>query len=125
MQAEVGQIAQVFTIIAAFGTTMTIVGVAAIRFLRRKSNSEASSDTAPVLSEARFARLEQAIDVIAVEVERIAEAQRFSAQLIAETLPDRLPAPRPQRRQETRPRTGSPTPTYAPAKTMYSQVALR
>ena|SRR5688500_6125890 len=111
MQPEVGQIAQVFTIIAAFGTTMTIVGVAAIRFLRRKPKSDASSDTAPVVSEARFARLEQAIDVIAVEVERIAEAQRFSAQLIAETLPDRLPAPGAKRREEPRPRPGSTTPT--------------
>jgi hypothetical protein len=110
MQPEVGQIAQVFTIIAAFGTVMTIVGVTAARFLR-KPKSDASSDTAPVVSEARFARLEQAIDVIAVEVERIAEAQRFSAQLIAEKLPDRLPAPGAPRREEIRPRPGSTTPT--------------
>jgi hypothetical protein len=110
MQAEVGQIAQVFTIIAVFGTVMTIVGVTAARFLR-KPKSVTSSDTVPVVSEARFARLEQAIDVIAVEVERIAEAQRFSAQLIAETLPDRLPAQGAKRREETRPRPGSTTPT--------------
>ena len=109
MEPEVGQIAQVFTIIAAFGTVMTIVGVTASRFLR-KPKSDAASEQ-PVVSEARFARLEQAIDVIAVEVERIAEAQRFSAQLIAETLPDRLPASGAKRREESRPRPAMTTPT--------------
>lgn len=110
MQPEVGQIAQVFAILAVFGTVMTIVGVTASRFLRRKPVSDAASEASPVVSEARFARLEQAIDVIAVEVERIAEAQRYSAQLISESLPDRLPAPGP-RREETRRRPEHITPT--------------
>lgn len=111
MDPTVGQIAMVFTIIAAFSTVMTIVGVTASRFLRRKPKSNDASVAPPVVSEARFARLEQAIDVIAVEVERIAEAQRFSAQLISEALPDRLPAPGAQRREENRLRPGSTTPT--------------
>jgi len=34
--------------------------------------------------EARFDQLQQSVDAIAVEVERIAEAQRFSAKLLAE-----------------------------------------
>jgi hypothetical protein len=34
--------------------------------------------------EQRFDQLQQAVDAIAVEVERIAEAQRFSAKLLAE-----------------------------------------
>ena len=37
-----------------------------------------------VIDEARFSRLEDAVETIAVEVERIAEAQRFSAKLLAE-----------------------------------------
>jgi hypothetical protein len=36
------------------------------------------------LYEQRFDQLQQSIDAIAVEVERIAEAQRFSAKLLAE-----------------------------------------
>ena len=39
----------------------------------------------------RMARLEQAIDSIAVEVERISEAQRFTAKVMAERLPERVP----------------------------------
>jgi hypothetical protein len=34
--------------------------------------------------EQRFDQLQQSVDAIAVEVERIAEAQRFSARLLAE-----------------------------------------
>jgi len=34
--------------------------------------------------EQRFDQLQQSVDAIAVEVERIAEAQRFSAKLLAE-----------------------------------------
>ncbi len=41
------------------------------------------------MHEERFAQLEQAVDVIAVEVERISEAQRFSAKLMNERLPER------------------------------------
>jgi hypothetical protein len=41
----------------------------------------------------RLKRIEAAVDVIAVEVERIAEAQRFAARLAAERAPGGLPAP--------------------------------
>ena len=107
MDPDVARIAMLFAVIAAFGTVMTVVGVTASRFLARRPKPE--EQDAPVVSEARFARLERAIDVIAVEVERIAEAQRFSAQLMAETMPDRL-SPPGQNREEARPRPGSTTP---------------
>lgn len=35
-------------------------------------------------ADARFDRLEQAVEAVAVEVERISEAQRFTAKLLAE-----------------------------------------
>ena len=35
----------------------------------------------------RFERLQQSVDAIAIEVERIAEAQRFSAKLLSERSP--------------------------------------
>ncbi len=47
--------------------------------------------------ERRLARLEQAVDAIAVEVERLGEAQRFMTRLLQERLPAperaALPAP--------------------------------
>jgi hypothetical protein len=48
---------------------------------------------APAIVEQRLERIEAAVDVIAVEVERIAEAQRFAARLAAERTPGGLPAP--------------------------------
>ena len=35
----------------------------------------------------KFERLQQSVDAIAIEVERIAEAQRFSAKLLSERAP--------------------------------------
>ena len=40
---------------------------------------------------ARLERIEQAVEAVAVEVERIAEAQRFSAKLMAEQAQRALP----------------------------------
>jgi hypothetical protein len=40
----------------------------------------------------RLERIEAAIDVMAVEVERIAEAQRFAVRLATERAPNGLPA---------------------------------
>ena len=56
--------------------------------------------------DARFTRLEQAVESIAIEVERISESQRFAAKLLAErqseTLPERTREPsRAQRRVVT------------------------
>jgi hypothetical protein len=42
----------------------------------------------------RLERIEQAVEAIAVEVERISEGQRFTTKLLSETRPDKLPAPR-------------------------------
>jgi hypothetical protein len=49
--------------------------------------------------EARFERLGQAVDAIALDVERIAEAQRFTAKLLVERATDGVPATRPPRRE--------------------------
>ncbi|MGH9422021.1 MAG: hypothetical protein ACRD3J_18735, partial [Thermoanaerobaculia bacterium] len=42
------------------------------------------STSIPQIDESRFERLEQAVDSIAIEIERISEAQRFSAKLLSE-----------------------------------------
>ena len=43
-----------------------------------------ANQAATPLAEARFARLEQAVDAIAVEVERMSESQRYTARLLNE-----------------------------------------
>jgi len=42
----------------------------------------------------RMERMEQAIDAVAVEVERISEGQRFVTQLMAKSQPERLGVPK-------------------------------
>ncbi|MCC6930841.1 MAG: hypothetical protein IT359_17760 [Gemmatimonadaceae bacterium] len=65
------------------GTIITVVKTIANRAnardqLRAGANPE---------SELRLQRLEQAIDAIAVEMERMSESQRFTAKVLAERLP--------------------------------------
>ena len=59
-----------------------VVGVSMARAIGRHANLrqlEASPDVT-----ARLERIEQAIDAIAVEVERVSEAQRFTTRLLSE-----------------------------------------
>ncbi len=46
--------------------------------------------------EARLVRMEETIDSVAVEMERIAEGQRFTAKLLAERASPAAPAPVPR-----------------------------
>ncbi len=62
--------------------TIRLVYVRSVRSLRsREAPRELPSSLA---IEQRFDQLQQSVDAIALEVERIAEAQRFSAKLLAE-----------------------------------------
>jgi hypothetical protein len=66
-------------------------------------------DADPALAGDRMERLEQAIDTMAVELERIGEGQRFVTKLLAER--EREPERSPQSRQpESQPVTGVPPP---------------
>ena len=51
---------------------------------RGRDEARLAHETATPLADARLARLEQAVDAIALEVERISEAQRFTAKLLRE-----------------------------------------
>ena len=65
------------------GTIITVVKTFANRAnARDQLRLGASPET-----DARLQRLEQAIDAIAVEVERMSESQRFTAKVLAERLP--------------------------------------
>ena len=75
-------------IVQSFLMTVAVIalGIPIIRAITRRW--ERSSTSLPPASSpdvvARLERIEQAVEAVAVEVERIAEAQRFSAKLLAE-----------------------------------------
>lgn len=78
------QMAAVFVAMCGALGVGTMAFVVATRLLRRMSSPTA----APRLDDQRLARLEQAVDTIAVEVERISESQRFIAKLLDERSPE-------------------------------------
>ena len=59
------------------------VGLPIARALGRRIDRDATAPRLPTEVLARLERMETAIDAIAVEVERIGEAQRWSAKLAA------------------------------------------
>lgn len=79
------------TAVCSFGFVAWILGHFWLRAreLERRSGSagldEPSASVAEVLArmEARLARLEESVDATAIEVERIAEAQRFAARRLS------------------------------------------
>lgn len=75
---------EVAVVAIVFGTTSaTILSLARMR-LRAKGQPNRFSE--PGVDD-RLDRIEQAVDAIAIEVERMAESQRFTARLLAERLP--------------------------------------
>jgi hypothetical protein len=51
--------------------------------------------------EARLERIEQAVDTIAIEMERIGEGQRFVTRLLAERPAQQIPDQKPAQRERT------------------------
>lgn len=92
MDPDIQKIAQLLVMVSAFSAFVVVLSIVA-RFGFRKTRSTAlpAREADARIDESRFARLEDAVDSIAIEVERIAEAQRFTAKLMSERLPDRLP----------------------------------
>ena len=80
MDSEVQAFAQVAAIIVFLAGTLSAITVALVRGLSSKPKPERINDAQSLQLE----QLQQSVDAIAVEVERIAEAQRFSAKLLAE-----------------------------------------
>jgi hypothetical protein len=63
---------------------ITAIGWPLARAYARRLEQRDSAAHIPVEVTARLERMEQAIDSIAVEVERISEGQRFTTKLLAE-----------------------------------------
>jgi hypothetical protein len=82
MNPDVANFAVVAVIIVGLVASLSAITVWLVRGLSPKALKR---DVPNVLQmEARFDQLQQSVDAIAVEVERIAEAQRFSAKLLSE-----------------------------------------
>lgn len=81
MDPDVANFGVVAVIIVVMVGALSAIAVALVRGLKTKS---VPRDLPNLLYEQRFDQLQQSVDAIAVEVERIAEAQRFSAKLLAE-----------------------------------------
>jgi hypothetical protein len=81
-----------------FVTCVTVaLGIPVIRIIgRRFDRPVPPPPPTPAVSPdvtARLQRIEQAVEAVAIEVERIAEAQRFSTRLLAEQAQRSLPRP--------------------------------
>jgi hypothetical protein len=82
MGPEVLAFAQVAVIVVLLAGTLSAITVGLVRGLSVKPKLRAIGDDQRLQLE----QLQQSVDAIAVEVERIAEAQRFSAKLLAERI---------------------------------------
>ena len=81
---------EVAIVAIVFGTTAgTILSLAKMKMRASQQRSEIAD---PGIDD-RLYRIEQAVDAMAVEIERMAESQRFTARLLSERLPtpDALP----------------------------------
>jgi hypothetical protein len=77
---------------------ITAIGWPIARSIARKMDRESLPPKVPLEISSRLERMEQAIDSIAVEVERISEGQRFTTKLLSERpqgAPQQLPPRQP------------------------------
>ena len=77
--------------LGAFVTAFfTVVGYTLAKAYSRKIDAEAKNPRIQAEVKGRLERIEQAMDAVAIEVERISEGQRFTTKLLSEgqTVPD-------------------------------------
>ena len=73
----------------------TIRSIAGAFIARKGEDARVQSGSGASLTDARLARIEQSVDAIALEVERISEGQRFTTKLLSEnSRAFQKPAPR-------------------------------
>ena len=76
--------ARVMIVISFVAAAAYSVKVIASAMLQYQLNDLKNPNRTVASSEDRLARIEQAVDAIAVEVERISEGQRFTTKLLSE-----------------------------------------
>ncbi|HVX39101.1 MAG TPA: hypothetical protein VHB25_05940 [Gemmatimonadaceae bacterium] len=77
---------QVIPIVQSFFMTIAIIalGIPIIRAIARRWERHTPPPQIPADVTARLERIEQAVEAVAIEVERISEGQRFTAKLMAD-----------------------------------------
>jgi hypothetical protein len=71
--------------LGAFATAIVLaVGVPLARAYSRKMDAESRNPRIPAEVSGRLERIEQAVEAVAIEVERISEGQRFTTKLLSE-----------------------------------------
>ena len=90
MNGDEARVVVVFLITSA----VTIVSVARMYIRRLEVRDRARSAPVGGAVDDRLNRIEQAVDAIALEVERMSEGQRFTTKLLAERLADVAAVPR-------------------------------
>ena len=71
--------------LGAFATAVIIaIGIPLARAFARKMDAESKNPRIPTEVNARLERMEQMIEAVAIEVERISEGQRFTTKLLSE-----------------------------------------
>jgi hypothetical protein len=71
-----------------------VLGIPMIRLMSKRLDARIAVPPLAADAIARLERIEHAIDAMSVEVERIAEGQRFTTKLLSERASDRELAPR-------------------------------
>jgi hypothetical protein len=74
--------------------TTIVIGFPLVRGLVRRWERESEVPRIPAEVQARLQRIEQSVDAIAIEVERMSEGQRFVTRLLAERGAERAEAAR-------------------------------
>lgn len=91
MSPEVLAYSQVALITIGLVGSLSGITVALVRALQPKPRAPQLTEQSDAQA-AQLEQLQQSVDAIALEVERIAEAQRFSAKLLAERVSERAEA---------------------------------
>lgn len=86
MDGNILAFAQVMTVIVGSVGALILIGLGT-RYLWRIGSQ--TSRALPTADPERLQHLESAVDAIAIEVERISEAQRFTVALLSDRLPAR------------------------------------
>jgi len=63
---------------------VVVIGRPMVKAIAAKAEADAKNPQLPAEIMGRFERMEQSIDAIAVEVERISEGQRFTTKLLSD-----------------------------------------
>ena len=69
------------------------IGIPLVRGIVRRWDRKSVEPSMPTDTAARLDRIEQAIDAMSIQVERIAEGQRFVTRIMSDRAPERVALP--------------------------------